>query len=409
MSFQMNRKTLYTVAIGVLLFFLIFNPFSRRKNNTKVPMAYVSEETLTELTQHVKENYRSPETLIIETFTNHDVVFVGELNHIKQQVEFLSGLIPELYENGIRHIGVDFALYRDQNKIDQILTASSYDEKAVNEVLFDRMVIWGFKEYADLFREAWRFNRTLRQDQPPFRIVGLNVYQYWEFLEKQRDINNLEVVSKIFSDGIPDEYMADTIRKEFVAKKEKALIYIRLQHAFTRYISTQYKANAEKLGLEETGRAGNIVHKLIGDRAATILLHSPWPNSRSQTLTAFPADGVIDRVIDELPENQKRAGFKMEGTPFGALRVGANDFSTGYKQLTLQELCDGYVILGPFSEYKAVTAIPNFITDANIEEAIRNFPGESLTEISVEDMNVYLTTITANVANLMENFAPEEE
>lgn len=409
MNPQMNRKTLYTIAIGVLLFFLIFNPFSKRKTNTKVPMAYVAEETLTELTQHVKENYQSPENLIIETFANHDIVFVGELNHIKQQIELLSGLVPKLYENGIRHIGVDFALYRDQKKIDQILTASSYDVKAVNKVLFDRMVIWGFKEYADLFREAWRFNRTLQQEQPPFRIVGLNVYQYWENLEKQRDINNLEVVNKIFADGIPDEYMADKIRREFVAKKEKALIYLRLQHVFTGYISTQYKANAEKLGLEETGRAGNIVSKLIGDRAATILLHSPWPNSRSQTLTAFPADGVIDRVIDELPDHQQRAGLKMEGTPFGALRVGANDFSTGYKQLTMQELCDGYVILGPFSEYKAVTAIPNFITEANIEEAIRNFPGENLSEISVEDMNEYLVTITANVSKLIENFTPEEK
>jgi hypothetical protein len=50
------------------------------------------------------------------------------------------------------------------------------------------------------------------------------------------------------------------------------------------------------------------------------------------------------------------------------------DFVRDYKDLTVKDLFDGYVILGPLFEYTAVTPIPDLFDEHNMQEVIVNFP-----------------------------------
>ena len=45
---------------------------------------------------------------------------------------------------------------------------------------------WGYQEYIDLYKAAWQLNHGLPAGAPPFRVVGLNVRQYWESLKTEQ-------------------------------------------------------------------------------------------------------------------------------------------------------------------------------------------------------------------------------
>ncbi len=338
-------------------------------------------------------------------FDTHDIVFLGEMSQIKQQVEVVDRAIPVLYTEGIRNLGVEFALYEDQKEIDRILAAKEYDSAAVEQVLFNRMVIWGYQEYADLFRTAWELNRNLPGEAPPFRIVGLNIRQNWELIESERDLKKPEIVAQLFANGVPEVAMAEVIIKEFIQKREKALIYTSIHRAFTDFETVHYTESAEETGLSDTRRTGNIIFDEIGDKSATVLMHGPWPYEKAQLLSVFPANGVFDTLLDELPADRQQLGLMVSGTELADIAIGRSDFAYKHDKLTLSDVCDGYILTGPIIEYKVVTPIPAFITPVNIAEAIRNFPGPKVTEeIDDIELNSYISGLLANRLKYLQRF-----
>ena len=399
----MNRRAIYTVGIGLILFFLFFNPFKKR-NNQDVPKPYVPKETVATLSDFMNTSAKAPEEFLVDHLRDHRIVFVGEYGQIKQQIMLLHSAIPLLHKNGITHIGVDFALYEDQKEIDRILSAEEYDEEAVHAVLFNRMVIWGFQEYADVFRVAWELNRGLKPGETPFRIVGLNVHQNWQVVESERDVNKPEILAQVFEEGIPDAFMADVIQKEFIGRGKKALIYVGMQHAFTDFVAIQYRENAEKNELSETRRLGNIIYDSIGEDASTVMMHSPWPYKRAQLLAVFPANGVFEKLFEELPPEAHQVGFPVDGTTIEEFAAGRSDFAYKYDGLKLSDMCDGYLLFGPIEGYEMVTPILNFINDGNIDRANTNFPGANVESISVEDMNTYIVGLLDNRKKYLERF-----
>ena len=399
----MNRRTVYTIAIVVILFFLFFNPF-KRKSRTDIPKPYTSSTVLAELTEYVEASGKSPERYLADLFRRHDIVFLGEFGLIKQQVEAVQRAIPLLYESGVRNLGIEFALFEDQSRIDEVLLSAEYNAASVHEILFNRMVIWGYEEYAGLFEAAWRLNASLDDGDKPFRIVGLNLLLDWNLLVEERDMRKPEVVAQLYANGIPDVFIAETIMDEFVRKGEKALIYTSMEHAFTGFESADYVENAKKMNLADSRRAGNIVYDNIGNRAATVLFHSPWPDRRAQTLISFPLDAAVDRLLEELPEESRFFGVDVIGTPFGALDADRNDFARGQDDVTLADMCSGYIATGLFKEWTPTAPIPGFINDANFEAAVRDFPGPNIESTTVEEMNSYISGVADSRAKLVERF-----
>lgn len=147
----MNRRTVYTIAIVILVFFLFFNPFDK-KDDGSVPAPYLRSDTLEDLTTYLTANHELPEQYIASKFRDHSLVFVGEFSRVKQQVEVVIRALPVIYEAGVTVMGIEFALFEDTPRIDALLTAPAFDEAEVKEILFRRMVLWGFEEYIDLFR-----------------------------------------------------------------------------------------------------------------------------------------------------------------------------------------------------------------------------------------------------------------
>jgi hypothetical protein len=408
----MERRQFTFILIAVLIVLFIWNPFSRRDKNQKVPPPRVTQEQAESMANYISGNGRPPEEFVAGMFDDRDIVFIGESTKIKEQVEFIQSVIPHLYEAGVKILAVEHALRDDQLIIDDLITASVFDERKARQILFNRYVMWGFREYVDIFRAAWELNSGLSRNQEPFRILGAAVKQDWTVLKTQKDLKNQEVKRQILAYGMPSTFMADTLESEVIDRGEKALVFCSIQQSFTRYQSKQYQENAQKEGYDEVRGAGNIVYDRIGSKAATVCMHLFWPDLKSQYGVAFSVGGIVDAAMSILPENEQRAGFSTSGNPASDVPIESGVYTYGYDELTMKDIYDGYLIFGPLHQYHPATPIPDFFNQANIEAALANFPAPKDTlpptktqEDAVKQLNDLLSGEAQNTAKFLEMFA----
>ena len=402
---SMKRNTLLIVVVAVAGFFLLFNPlkwFNRNSNVVNRPAPATSQ--MTPLLESAQSRWRSPEDYVIASFSQHDIVMLGEIYKIRQNVELVIGLIPRLYAAGVRNLGIEYALSDDQAQIDSLVTAPAWDESKARAITFDWVVTWGYQEYFDIYKAAWQVNKDRPTGAAPFRVVGLSVRQNWELLKTDRDISDPKIVAGIYAHGLPEVHIADVIDAEFTKKGQKALVYCGTQHIFTRYHSKTYEKNAGSLKLAEVRRAGNILYERIGSKAWSIALHAPWPDPSQKIGLGYPADGSIDALIDALPAEKKNAGWDLAGTPLGALSIKNStygDSATG----TLADVFDGYIVQGPLAQYVTVTPVTDFIVPASVDTAMKNFPGVKLTQPqTANQLNQLIVEDVGQLAKALQQF-----
>lgn len=317
------------------------------------------------LTAYLKKQRQSPEDYVAKKFRTHDIIFIGEAHWIKHDPLFIQGLIPHLYKAGVYDLGIEFGSYELQDTVDRLLTAEFYDEDLARWLMFKNMVDWGYIEYIDLYRAAWRFNRSLPKSATHFRIINLGYTPNWRFRQEEM---TPELWKKVWHKGDPDEYMAKVIISEFVEKGRKALIYMGKHHAFTRYRQPVYDVPTNTLYRFEDRRTGNLVYARVPARVFNIVLHSPFPALSGYGQRVLPVHGVIDQLMRGVKDT--RVGFDVVGSPFGNLRDSRTFYSYGYADFKLSDFCDGYIFQRPLAKYEAVTVDEKFVTESNLAEAI---------------------------------------
>jgi len=337
----------------------------------KKPLPELAPELQTELTDYLKQNWQSPEAYVVSKFEHHDIVFLGEYHRIKHDVQLVHNLIPRLYAAGIYNLGIEFGAEEMQQKVDQLLAAPAYDEKLAREIMFESLPFWGYTDYMDIYRAAWKLNNSLPSSARKFRVVNLNYIPRFELVKEEM---TPEDWAQVWYRGDDDEVMAGVILREFVDEKEKALIYSGNHHAFTRYRQPLYDFQQQKLHGLKDNRMGNLVYAKIGDRAFNIYLHSSWWSKKDTDYQAsgYPVGGVIDRVMREFADT--RVGFDVRGTPFGELPDEIAYYALGYEDFTLADYCDGYIYQRHFPDYEGVTPDPQFITQENLARALAAIP-----------------------------------
>ncbi len=325
------------------------------------------------LSIYLDKNKNNPNEYVIEKFRTNDIVFIGENHFIKQQVEFIKNLIPELYKNGIYSLGTEFIRYSDTELINKIITDSTYDEDLVKEITFNSLWHWGYKEYLDIYKEAWELNQNLPKDAPKFKIFGIEEDMDWSYIKSEEDRNNPEIMEKVFKSSSQFEedegLSAYAIQKEVLDKNEKAIIHCGIHHAFTSYYQPNFDEEKKGFGGRyNKERMGNLIKNKIGNRTMTIFLHGPWYSENGYDNQVLPVDGVLDSVFS-IKDNSQLIPFGVDtkGTPFGELQGKNSIYKYGYPNFTLKDFCDGYIFLNPISEYESVTVIPNFVTPEKVE------------------------------------------
>ncbi len=356
------------------------------------------------LRDYAEEHWHSPEDYVSGAFAAHDIVFLGELYRIRQDVQLAAALVPRLYAAGVRNMGIEYALSDDQEKIDQLLNSPRWDEAKARGIFFDWMVTWGYQEYIDLCKAAWKLNRGLPQGAPPFRMVGLGCAAELGATAQREGHEGPRGRGEDLRRRTPDAHMAAVIESQFVEKGVKALIFCGRQHIFTRFHSRDYERYVTAMHLGETRLAAAIVYDRIGTRAFSICLHAPWPDTSQKTGLGYAAGGVIDALIAMLPPEQRSAGWDLAGTPLGRIAVKSGAYAEGAPGLTLADLYDGYIVQGPLEGYSLVTPIKDFVRPEDGDRAGKGYPGIKTALPTAQQVNESISDEIQNLKNVLAQF-----
>ena len=338
--------------------------FSPRVSATATVRPHTDAEHLAFLKRAQK-----PDDYLVGKFRHVDVLLLGEDHAVKQNLDFVAALIPKLYAAGVRNLVMEFGTEEDQNALDALVTAASFDEARARELMFRYNSMWSWKEYRELYRAAWAFNRTLTRGQPPFRIVNMSYRYDWSGFDGVRTPQSL---AKIFPRGTPDAFRADLIARDILGRGEKALVLTGTLHAFTRFAMPETHADSDGFCLRTENALGNRLLRAYGERVGNVLLHQSLPNRPgAQPAFAQPGGGEIERLM-RLNANAP-AGFDLRGTPLGDVREPGY-YSLCDEKLSLGEFFDGYVFLAPFWQLAPATPDPGFVDAANLQSALSQFP-----------------------------------
>lgn len=339
----------------------------------KSPTVEGPPPTKEDLIRYLEGNWMTPEDYVVTKFLDHDIVIIGEHHHIKHDIEFIQGLIPVLYRSGIFNIGIEFGAYEYQDQADALVTGEVYDEDLARWLMFHWASFWPYVEYMDLYRKAWELNKSLPPEAQKFRIVSLDYRARYDLLTEDMPFERWK---DILHKGTRDEHMARVVRKEFLRKNKKALLYVGQHHAFTRYHLPRYSFEVNEIIEHNERSMGNLLYRWIRKKAFNICLHYPWMTVNGRKTYDYPADGAIDEALRGF--STKRVGFDTGGSPFGLLRDQGAVYAAGSKDFTLNGFCDGYIFLKPFGEYEGCTVDPLFITEENLVEAVAFLPNAEI-------------------------------
>jgi hypothetical protein len=182
-----ERKTAAFPRIGRILSVFLFllavgaELFPQKRSPAEIP-----DDLKRNLVEFLQGHGMMPEEYVVSKFKDHDVVFIGEHHLIKHDVEFIQSLIPILYKNGIRDLGVEFGCHELQDRVDTLITAETYDADLARRLMFQWGSYWPYVEYLALYRKAWELNRSLPEGAPKFRIVNLDYRPRWDLLAHDR-------------------------------------------------------------------------------------------------------------------------------------------------------------------------------------------------------------------------------
>jgi len=323
-----------------------------------------------EAVEYLKQHPKSPKDYLVSKFANYPLILLGEDHAVKENLDFVKSLIPELYQAGVYNLCMEFGAFEKQKELDELLNTKIFDERKAKDMFFYYNVGWAYKEYFDIYKAVWEFNKTLKPDAKKFRIVNLS-YQYrWEnFKGGARTPENMKAV---FNLGTPDQFRTEIIKKEIIDKNEKALIYMGHVHVFTKYKMPILKVNNDDFCDYDEGMVGNRLYKLMSGKIFNIMFHTPM-FSKTQYNPSYvsPANGELENALQKL--NYPQIGFDLINTPAGKLSDNSF-FSFCNSDFKMENFFDGYIFLKPFKDLTGCTYDDDFFTGKDWTFIENNFP-----------------------------------
>jgi hypothetical protein len=319
-----------------------------------------------ELEDWLSQNGKPPTEYVLGAFDNHDVVILGEQHRILHDVLFVQSMLAPMHAAGVRVFATEFGRRADQALIDSLVTSAEWDEDLGREILFRQFMPWGYREYLDILKAAWRVNRDRPEGTPPLRVLGLNNALDYSHFKQESDWDDPEIWKLVTGDQTEADWAEPVL--EAVRARDKVLIHCGIHHGFTGYRQPRV-IDGEFV---EWGRVrlGNHLRDALGERAITIFLHAPW-NTRAgyNEVHVHPAGGRLDAFMLAREDGPYTVGFDVAGSPLASLPIENAVYARGYAPFTISDFCDGWIYTKPISEYEPVGYIDGWINESNVERA----------------------------------------
>jgi hypothetical protein len=404
---QRKQSRIVWLVVIIIAFFFLIDPF-RLFTSRAMPQYRTNDEMKEEMIEFFRS---APEGMrfVVELAENHDIVMLAASGYrnpqfVKQEVDFVADLIPELQRAGVSLLGLEYAAKSDQDRIDALLTDVNFDVQLAREILFNHRVTAGYEEYVNLYRSAWAANRNLADDQEPFRIVALSDPPDYSLITRTQDVENPEIMQQVLRDGPTDDQIAGSLI-DLVSGGEAVVVFTEAQHAFTGFEQNNYTEAMTELGFEGARTAGNTLRERFGDRVVMVAMHGPLEDSRPKSGYGYPLGGLIESTIGELEPNQRTRGFLTAEFPLSDAPIISNVVQQNQDpEILFSDYSDGYLILGRIADYTPLTPISGFVTEETLDAAIAGFPGADPGTITVAQMNQFIADTAASMTDVFAAF-----
>jgi len=307
--------------------------------------------------QEPSSSLQSASDHLVELARSKQLVLLGDQIGIAQHVQFISQVLPDLYEAGVHNLAWEFTNSRTQGSLDQLLTSESWDEVGCTNLFIDLLGIgFTYFEYAEILRSAWSLNKSLDPQAPRFRVVGLGFPTYVEdpSLLEGRSAAELELRNWWMGGHYRDVaafHMANTLTNEVLRSGGRAVVLMSGERTTTRLIQWEE-------GLP-TVSVGNLLHRWMGEGVARAIFHGSVSDSQ--------AAERVESLIAAAPEKPEAFGISLELATLG--NVGLNEVvgSLDGKEtsLRLKDVADSYIWLGNIESWTPCQLIENVITEEN--------------------------------------------
>ena len=305
--------------------------------------------------QWLEKNGTDPRGYLAQKFDKYDIVILGEEHRVHQFTEFVAGCIPALYKHGVRELAMEFDYSINQPLIDSFLALPWLDNGLLYQFRRGRVgdSFGLFKEYADIFRECWQFNRALAQDSTPFRIVALDL---------SSDDPSYEAEGGEWG---RDSHMFKVLDREVISRGKKVLVYCGWMHAMSRLVPPKL-IDGRPSDKERRVRLGNHIQQSYPERVFSVFFYVPYLYTPDSIVTelrlVIPVNGIIEAVMERL--GSKPLGFDMAPSPFAGLSSLGAFFRFIKKDWAMVDVCDGMLFLCPVKEWQAVVIENIYLSDS---------------------------------------------
>lgn len=306
-----------------------------------------------------------PATFIARQFANADVVLLSEDHGVRQNLAFLQSLIPTLHATGVRSIAMEFGGIEEQEELDRLVTGPMYDAAVGRRLMYRYDSGWPLRDYWDVYRAAWAFNRTLGAGEKPFRIINLTYRLAWEALDGPM---TPLTARRVFHLGPVDAFRARVLEREVLDRGEKTLAFVGWPHAVTRFQLPMFDFNAVGFVRRENRNLGHLLHASRPGRVRSVVLHAPFASADGRGLVQ-PARGMLERAF---VANGRPCAFDLRG-PAGRWR-DASTHAAGDPDFAMSDFADGYIVLDKLAYLEGCTLDPAYVTRENFDDARRRFP-----------------------------------
>lgn len=241
-------------------------------------------------------------------------------------VDLMRSLLPSLYDQGIREIGVFYLDSAKQTELDGFIVEADENTLA-GKLLFSADAALGYREYCDFMEYVRDFNQKLLPGNNPMRLRALGV------------------------DGTTSAELIAAALGNFESLGEEDNISVM---PIFLWIKAEDRALLPEFPAE-------IDDEEISLKAPVIVIH------HGPDVANLRWNGLIESVASHRDVRDRTFAFRTENPPF----AGYTDIESGIN-------ADIYVVT-PY-KYRAVNPIPDFISADTAAEALEYFP-----EITMEN------------------------
>ena len=308
--------------------------------------------------------FMEPKEYIVSLFdSGADIVLLAEDHGVRENLEFVRSLLPELYRHGVYMLGMEFGASEDQEVLDSLLTAPEYDERLARELMYRYNCAWAIKEYTDLYHAAWSLNRTLGDGERKFRILNISYIYNWKDFD---GVRTPETMSAVFPKGNTEKFRADLLEDAVMSRSDKILVLTGTIHAFTYFRYPYYDYTSPGFTRYDEGYMGQLLYRRFGDRVKCVCLHQPFPGYPGRDDGwVQPAGGKLEEYLSGCADAP--VAFSLKDVAAGNF-ADSSYYSMGNVGLRLSELFDGYIFLKPLSGLSSCTLDTLFTAGHSFEE-----------------------------------------